>query len=509
MQTYAQLSNKQTGILLVSILVVALCGIAYELIISTVSSYLLGNSVYQFSLTIGFFMFAMGVGSYLSKLLGDKLIQNFIIIEILISLVGGVCSLLLFMVFPEARALYQVTMYSLILIIGALVGMEIPILTGILATKQSTRDSIANVMSLDYLGALIGSVAFPLFLLPQLGLIRSSFAIGLINILTALTNIYFFKPHLKQPRLLTTLSLGILFLLVAFLVYGTQLTRFAEKHLYFDQVIYKKQTPYQKIVVTKSVINNEHRLYIDGHIQFSSRDEYRYHESLVHPLMSIPGKRENVLILGGGDGLAVREILKYDDVKRIHLVDIDPEMTSISKQLNVLAELNKHSLEDPRLTIFNQDAFTFINQPGMLYDRVIIDMPDPHNEAINKLYAKEFYTMIRKRMSPNGVLVTQSSSPFFTRKTFWAIQKTLATVFDDTLSYHMNVPSFGDWGFNLARRDTPLPRSFKFNVVTRFLDKPTMQAAMIFGKDIKKLDVPVNTIMEPSLYQLYLEDLKI
>ena len=283
----------------------------------------------------------------------------------------------------------------------------------------------------------------------------------------------------------------------------------AEKHLYFDQIIYRKQTPYQKIVVTKSVINNEHRLYIDGHIQFSSRDEYRYHESLVHPLLSIPGKRDNVLILGGGDGLAVREILKYDDVKRIHLVDIDPEMTNISKELNVLAQLNQHSLEDPRLTIFNQDAFTFINQPGVLYDRVIIDMPDPHNEAINKLYAKEFYTMIRKRMSPNAMLVTQSSSPFFTRKTFWSIQKTLAAVFDDTLSYHMNVPSFGDWGFNLARRDSPLPENFEFKVTTRFLDKPTMQAARIFGKDIQKVQVPVNTIMEPSLYQLYLEDLKI
>ena len=289
MQAYSQLTKKQTGILLISILVVALCGIAYELIISTVSSYLLGNSVYQFSLTIGFFMFAMGVGSYLSKLLGDNLIQNFITVEIIISLVGGVCSLLLLIVFPQARVLYDATMYSLILIIGALVGMEIPILTGILSEKQSTRDSIANVMSLDYIGALIGSVAFPLFLLPQLGLIRSSFAIGLINILTALTNIYFFKKHLRNPRLLSFISLAILVLLLAFTVYGTELTRFAEKHLYFDQIIYKKQTPYQKIVVTKSVTHNEHRLYIDGHIQFSSRDEYRYHESLVHPLLSVPG----------------------------------------------------------------------------------------------------------------------------------------------------------------------------------------------------------------------------
>ena len=506
-QNYSQLTKKQTGIILISILVVALCGIAYQLIISTVSGYLLGNSVYQFSLTIGFFMFSMGVGSYLSKLLPNNLVQNFILIEIAIALVGGICSLLLLMAFPMLRALYDVTMYSLIFIIGSLVGMEIPLIMGILSDKKSTRDSIANVMSLDYIGALIGSVMFPLFLLPQLGLIQSSFAIGLITILTALTNIYFLREYLSSPRLLTFLSLVVLGLLVSFTIFGTQLTSYAEKHLYFDQIIYKKQTQYQKIVVTKSVANNEHRLYIDGHIQFSSRDEYRYHESLVHPLLSIEGAKSRVLILGGGDGLAVREILKYKDVKVIHLVDIDPEMTTISKELNVLAELNQGSLEDPRLTIFNQDAFTFINQAGVLYDRVIIDMPDPHNEAINKLYSKEFYTMIRKRMSPQGILVSQSSSPFFTRKTFWCIQETLDAVFDDTLSYHVNIPSFGDWGFNMARLNKKLPKDYSFTADTQFLDESVMRSALVFAKDTQKLDVPVNTIMEPKLYQLYLEDL--
>ncbi len=509
MQDYSNLSTRQTGILLISILIVALCGIAYELIIGTVSSYLLGNSVYQFSLTIGLFMFAMGVGAYLSKLLGDDLIQNFISIEIAISLIGGICSILLFMAFPMVRALYDTTMYSLILMIGTLVGMEIPILMRILEQRQSTRDSIANVLSLDYLGALIGSVAFPLFLLPNLGLVRSSFAIGLINVLTALTNIYFFKKYLRYPKSFAVLGLAVLVLLAGFTIFGTVLTRYAEKHLYFDQVIYDKQTPYQKIVVTQSVTQDEQRLYIDGHIQFSSRDEYRYHESLVHPTLSIKGNRENVLVLGGGDGLAVREILKYPDVQNIHLVDIDPEMTDISRDLHMLSLLNKNSLEDPKVTVYNEDAFSFINQPGILYDRVIIDMPDPHNEAINKLYSKEFYTMIRRRMADEGVIVSQSSSPFYTRYTFWCIEQTLAAVFDDTLSYQVTIPSFGIWGFNMARVNTSLPEEFAFTVETRFLDASIMKAAMVFGKDISKVETSVNTIMEPKLYQLYIEDLKV
>jgi spermidine synthase len=413
------------------------------------------------------------------------------------------------MAFPMVRALYDTTMYSLILMIGTLVGMEIPILMRILERRQSTRDSIANVLSLDYLGALIGSVAFPLLLLPSLGLVRSSFAIGLINVLTALTNIYFFKKYLRHPKLLMALGMVILVLLAGFTVFGTVLTRYAEKHLYFDQVIYDKQTPYQKIVVTQSVTQGEQHLYIDGHIQFSSRDEYRYHESLVHPALSIKGKRESVLVLGGGDGLAVREILKYLDVGRIHLVDIDPEMTSISKDLRMLALLNENSLKDPKVTVFNEDAFSFINQPGILYDRVIIDMPDPHNEAINKLYSKEFYTMIRRRMADNGVIVAQSSSPFYTRQTFWCIEQTLAAVFDDTLSYQVTIPSFGIWGFNLARVNSRLPENFVFDVKTRFLDAKIMQAATVFGKDISRIEVPVNTIMEPKLYQLYIDDLKV
>lgn len=505
---YSQLTSRQSGILLLSILVVALCGIAYELIIGSVSSYLLGNSVYQFSLTIGFFMFAMGVGSYITRLLGDDLVRNFITIEMALSLVGGVCSLLLMIVFPQTRALYEPVMYTLILVIGALVGMEIPILTSILSQKQSIRDSIANVMSLDYLGALVGAVAFPLLLLPHLGLIRSSFAIGLVNSLTALVNIFFFRDYLHRPQLFKAAALAITALLLLFLVYGSLLTRYAEKQLYFDEILYQQQTPYQKIVVTRAVASGDVRLYIDGHIQFSSRDEYRYHEALVHPLLTLPGSREHVLILGGGDGLAAREVLKYADVGVVHLVDIDPAMTQISRELPMLAALNANSLDDARVRIFNEDALAFVNRPGLRYDRVIIDMPDPHNEAINKLYSREFYTMIRRRMTPQGVLVTQSSSPLVTRRTFWCIEQTLAAVFAHGRSYHVAIPSFGVWGFNMARNGEALPRTFDFSVATRFVDSGVMQAAQLFPADMRKPQSPVNSILEPRLYQLYLEDLK-
>lgn len=489
-------------------MIVALCGIVYELIIGTVSSYLLGNSVYQFSLTIGFFMFAMGLGSWISKYFDDNYIRNFVSIEIVIALVGGISSTLLFMAFPFARPLYELAMYSLILIIGALVGMEIPILTTLLAQKEEIRDSIANVMSLDYLGALIGSVAFPLILLPSLGLVRSSFAIGLINISIATITVVIFRKHLGNFKMMLWACILITALLFTFIVYGAHITRFAEQQLYFDEVVYSEQTPYQKLVVTRSTTTREQRLYIDGHIQFSSRDEYRYHEYLVHPALSTPGTVENVLVLGGGDGLAVREILKHDHVKLIHLVDIDPEMLRLGAELPMLKRLNNKSMSSDKLTAFAEDAFSFINQPGVKYDRVIIDMPDPHNEAINKLYSREFYTMIQNRMTPDGVLVTQSSSPFFTPNVFWSIEHTLAAVFDETLSYQATLPSFGIWGFHMAKNNAPFPRQFDFAVETKALTRQSMNAAMVFGKDIAKVEGPINSIMEPKLYHLYIEDLK-
>ena len=502
------ISGKQTGILLISIMIVALCGIVYELIIGTVSSYLLGNSVYQFSLTIGFFMFAMGVGSLISKYFDNEYVRNFILVEIAIALIGGICSIALFLAFPFARSLYELVMYSFILIIGALVGMEIPILTTLLAQKKTIKESIANVMSLDYVGALIGSVSFPLLLLPSLGLVQSSFAIGLINISIATVNVLIFKKHLTHFKYMLGLCLAIFALLVSFIFFGNYITRYAEKNLYFDHVVFSKQTAYQKLVVTRSATTREQRLYIDGHIQFSSRDEYRYHEYLVHPVLAVPGSRKNVLILGGGDGLAAREVLKYADVELIHLVDIDPEMIRISSDLPFLTRLNKKSLSADRVSVFTEDAFTFINQPGIKYDRVIIDMPDPHNEAINKLYSREFYTMIKRRMSAEGVLTTQSSSPFFTRQVFWSIERTLADVFPHTLSYHTALPSFGIWGFNMASVTRPFPARYHFDVPTRAITAQTMLASMVFTKDMAKIPTPVNSLMEPTLYQLYIDDLR-
>lgn len=501
------LNARQCGALLLSIAVVALCGIVYELIISTVSSYLLGDSVYQFSITIGLFMFAMGIGSYLSKFIIQNLVERFIAVEIVLGLVGGVCSIALFFAFPLTPFLYQTVMLLFILAIGTLVGLEIPLLTRILAEIGGTRRSIANVMSLDYVGALAGSVAFPLFLLPSLGLVRASFAVGMANLAVAFLTVIWLRGAIGSSRLYLA-AIGAAFaILLALTIAGSRLTAHAYQHLFFDQVILREQSPYQSLVVTRNWRQDDLRLFIDGHLQFSQRDEHRYHEALVHPVMAYPGRAETILILGGGDGLAAREVLGYASVRHVDLVDIDPEMTDMARTFPPLRHLNQGSLDDGRLQVHNVDAFVFVRRPGRLYDRVILDFPDPHNEAINKLYSREFYQMLSARMDPAAVLVTQASSPFFARRTYWGIAATLEDVFETVESFHITVPSFGIWGFHLAAGEPeitpgPLPAA------TRFITDETFAAARVFAADIRRPGaMSVNTLVEPTLYRLYLDDM--
>ena len=508
------LSDKESSVLLAAVFVVAMCGIVYELIIATVSSYLLGDSVYQFSMTIGLFMFAMGIGSYLTQRFRSGLLPTFIAVEIAIALAGGLSGILLFVAFPYP-ALYSFAMYGLILLVGTLVGLEIPILTRLLTNSTGIRRALANVLSLDYLGALIGSVGFPLLLFPTLGLFSSSFAVGLVNILIAIITVVVFRKRLANYQLFLGSAIFVVTLLIASLICSETISRYAEGQLFADRILLKEQTPYQRIVLTRSDRNSELRLYIDGHLQFSSKDEYRYHEALVHPVMSLPGEVKKVLILGGGDGLAIREVLKYPEVEQIDLVDIDPAITRICSETAPIATLNNNSLKDPKVHIHNVDAFSFLLQEGILYDRAILDLPDPHNEALNKLYSVEFYRMLAHRMSQEGAFVTQATSPFYAREACWCIADTIKAAgenesnIEQVRSYGFTIPSFGMWAFHLASSKGSLDADFSIDEsTTEFLTNRSLNQAGIEGKDTAWMRTSVNSMFRPTLYQLYQIGLK-
>lgn len=434
-------------LLLLAVFTIATCGLVYELVAGTLASYLLGDSVKQFSFIIGVYLFSMGVGSYFSKFLKKNMLNTFVEIEILVGLVGGLSSVVLFLLF-ESVSYFQFILYFLVFVTGCLVGLEIPLLMNILKDKVAFRDLVSNVFTFDYIGALLASILFPLVLVPYLGVMRTSLFFGMINISIAIVLCFLLENELRKPWILKTKAIVSFAVLLAVFIFSPAILEYSEGRLYGENIVYSHTTPYQRIVLTHN--KNDYRLYLNNNLQFSSADEYRYHEALVHPALSMAKKIENVLVMGGGDGLAVREILKYPGVKKITLVDLDAGMTKLFQTNTILAGFNQNALNNPKVTVHNSDAYIWARDAAEKYDVVVVDFPDPSNYSLGKLYSLNFYRTLQHLLQPDAVIVVQTTSPYFAPKSFWCINKTVREVFPKVDAYHAYVPSFGEWGFTIA-----------------------------------------------------------
>jgi spermidine synthase len=346
-------------VLFLSAFVIATCGLVYELVAGALASYLLGDSVTWFSLVIGTYLSAMGVGSYLSRYLDRALLSRFVEIEVAVALIGGLEAPLLFAGFVYSPA-FKGLLFAQVFAIGTLVGLELPLLIRILERETTLKELVARVLFLDYIGALAASLAFPLVLVPQLGLFRTSLSVGLLNAAVALGTTFAFEAAPAVKLRLRLMSGGAMGILAAGLVVAGPVEAEIEARLFADPVVFHEVSPYQRLAVTHR--GGDTRLFINGALQFSTVDEYRYHESLVHPAMVAVDQPRRVVVLGGGDGLAVREVLRHDGVEEIVLVDLDPAMTRIFRDRPELSELNAGALSDPRVTVVNTDAFTWLQQ---------------------------------------------------------------------------------------------------------------------------------------------------
>ena len=499
-------SRLPDRLLILSVFVVASCGLAYELIAGALSSYLLGDSVLQFSSIIGCYLFAMGVGSHLSKYVDDRdVLARFIDIELLVGLLGGVSATLLFLLFAWMGTPFRSTLYALVFSLGVLVGMEIPLVMRVLHARQASfSELVSRVLTFDYLGALAVSLLFPLVLAPRLGLSRTGFLFGMANVAVALWTLWHYRADLPRPRQRLLRGLLVMAFLGTGLVASEQLTRWAERGLFGDEVIFATSTPYQRIVVTRW--KDDTRLFINGNLQFSSRDEHRYHEALVHPaLQSMPWAR-SVLILGGGDGLALREVLRHANVRKATLVDLDPAMTGLFTDNAYLAGLNGRSLSDPRVTVVNADAGQWLEARGEVFDLIIADFPDPSNFGLGKLYSVPLYRLMARHLAENGALVVQSTSPWFAPRSYWCIDATLREAGFLTHPYHAYVPSFGEWGFNLATRRPGFTPPTRYDVPTRFLDAESTRLMFQFPPDMRPLPVEANHLNNQRLVHYFQQD---
>ena len=489
--------------LLFGTFLIAICGLIYELLNGTLSSYLLGDSIYHFSLVIGLFMSSMGIGAWLSRFIEEELERAFVRLQLSISLVGGFSAFLLFYTFAYINN-YDAFLYLITISLGAMLGIEIPLIIRILKESFSLKTNISNVFTVDYVGALFASLLFPLVLVPKLGLMQTSFLFGMINLFVGAMAWYIFRELLGRKYIVYLFT--VLVILITGFWQSSNLTTMIENKLYRNQIIYTQQTPYQKIVITAH--NGRIQFYINGAIQFDSIDEHRYHESLVHPVMLNAKAHENILIIGGGDGMALREVLKYEDVQRVTLVDLDPAITTLFRENQTLSKLNNHAYKSPKVTVVNQDAWKYIEKSQTLYDVIIVDLPDPNNISLSRLYSTTFYHLLKKQLSKGGAMVTQASSPMYTHKAFWSIEKTIRDTELYTLPYHVYIPSFGEWGFVLASHFPIKLNGDKLPQDLKYLNSDILSKGVIFAPDIAKVEVEENRLSTHRLIEYYDEGWK-
>jgi spermidine synthase len=495
--------------LLASVFIVAACGLVYELAAGTLASYLLGDSILQFSTVIGTYLFAMGIGSWLSRYLERQLVAQFLRVELLVGLVGGLTPAALFSLQSASTPSFRFALYALVLVVGILVGLEIPLVMRILkryagrSGNGSLKMLVSQVLTFDYLGALVVAIAFPLLLVPQLGLIRTGAFFGLMNAGVALWALWLFRGELRGIGRHALACFGTVAALAGAFVFADHVTSWAEDRFYADHVIYSETSPYQRIVITSSRAGV--RLFLNGNLQFHSRDEYRYHEALVHPALSAAVAPRQVLVLGGGDGMAVREILKYPSVERVTLVELDPHMTRLFSTEPLLRKLNHDSLLSPKVRIVNADAFSWLEQHDEMFDAIVVDFPDPTNFSIGKLYTKTFYELVDMHLAASGYAVIQTTSPLIARKSFWTVATTLEAAGLTTAPYHAHVPSFGEWGFIIAgRRPFILPKALPPGL--RFLDVAGLPALFQFPLDMARVPTEVNRLSNQVLVQTFDEE---
>ncbi|MDF1564069.1 MAG: polyamine aminopropyltransferase [Deltaproteobacteria bacterium] len=502
---FGRVERREAGALLAAVGVAATSGILYELLLGTTASFLLGDSVTEWSLTLGVFLASMGVGSWASRFVRSRILGSLIAVEVIVALVGGYSVLALFGVFAGATHLARLMLYACILVVGGGVGLEVPLLTRALRRYGELRLVLSSVLAIDYGGALLASVLYPFLLYPKLGLARTALFASLFNLLGAILILLAYRREAGLPRRLVA-AVGAAFALVVIgLGAATTLTSLIDERLYRpEELVYAERSPYQALALTTHE-SGEASLYLNGHLQFFTGDEARYHEPLVHVPLGLLEAPRRVLILGGGDGLALREVLRHEAVEAVTLVDLDPMVTDLARRHPLLLKANEGVLADERVEIVNTDALLFLREAGeRRFDAILVDLPDPSTPELARLYSVQFYRQVAARLAPGGVAVTQAGSPYFARKAYWCIEAGLRAAGLSTLPYRVNVPSFGEWGFVAASREAKLdPARIRLPREGRFLTTETLPTLFVFPPDLARLEVPPHTLMSPQLPALF------
>lgn len=562
---------NKLGLILTSFSLICsgLCCIVDEYILAQLSSNILGNPAQQWPLVIGLMLFATGIGAWLAQFVKEEnTLQAFIRVELALSFLGGYSPLIIMGAYAYFFNHFKLVFYLVSFTIGLLIGFEQPLIATINKKFVNFRSNISMTISLDVLGAAIGTFIWIRWLVGKVEIYHAAFMVTVLNLAVALLTYFFLVKNTTDgqktsPKTLVGIAVAVL-LGVGGLFYSNTFADVAEQQLYTGKIIHKETTPYQRIVMTKHAKTGDVMMFLNGGLQFCSRDENRYHENLVHPAMKFRAlmntKKESldILVLGGGDGMAVREIKKYDNINSITLVDLDPAVVKLASENPILTNLNDSAFLRENVHVFNpklpislekepiylplnetdtagntlyyvadtvsvlhQDAYTFIEkvvQLGKKYDVIFIDFPDPRNESLGKLYSKYFFTRINLLLKQGGFTCIQASSPVHANRAYLCVGKTMTAAGLSVLPFHDNIPSFNEWGWYLAARQEDnlnlkrIAEGFytldEFDVPTTYLTPKKFLSNTIFGKDILNTteEIEISTLSNPVVYHYYVHN---
>ncbi|MEH6575545.1 MAG: polyamine aminopropyltransferase [Amphritea sp.] len=514
---------------LISIMaVLAACGLIYEYLLAHYAGRVLGAVESTIYSMIGIMIVAMGVGAFLAKWVTDAF-STFIWLEISIALLGGSAILLMSgataiaytvpswlgnlygldpQLAPDGGVVHLLQQVSRTLpffagfILGLMIGMEIPLIARIRETLYGHRllHNTGTIYGADYIGAGIGAAIWVIVCL-NMPIVYAAVATAGINAVVGVVFLYRYRRQVSRPKRLWTAHILVVGLLAVLFANGVIWMENLSYSLFKDEVVYSKSTKYQQLTLTQRIIGKGlptvTSLYINGHLQFSSSDESIYHSFLTYPALLSSARQEKILIIGAGDGLAVRDVLRWQP-KQVTLIDLDPQIIELfsGKDSNApesisetLLQLNQSAFLDPRVSVITGDAFIEVESlvsQQRYFDTIIVDLPDPSHPDLNKLYSDFFYSRLKELLNGDGVIAIQSTSPFHAKKAFISIGKTLSAAGYITEQYHANVPTFGEWGWTIGVKrglsaSKRIAQISHLPVEDNWISKAQIQAAFVFS----------------------------
>ncbi len=536
--------------------ILAGCGLIYEYLLSHYAGRILGAVEHVIFAMIGVMIVAMGLGAFAARVF-KSYFNAFVWLEVSIALIGVSSVLVLAMTTALANILPQILMETFLLppdliprggmilwahkiaaimpyvvgfILGFLIGMEIPLIASIRETiyGEHVAHNAGSVYGADYIGAGIGAAIWVMFML-SLPPTTAAVITASVNLLIGLLFYGVYRKRIRLGVWVVSAHLLVAGVVVTIAFNGIDWDNAMEDLLYKDKVIFSYNTEYQHVTITERIMDPAKpkivSMFINGRSQFASNDEVIYHAMLVAPVMHASARHDNILIIGGGDGLALRDVLRWRP-QSVELIDIDAAIVQFFTTPRIekgrvvnqaLLDLNQHAFSDPRVQTHFGDAFLKVDeliQQQRLYDVIIVDLPDPSHPDLNKLYSARFYAKLKTLLTGDGAMVVQSTSPYHAKNTFLSIGKTVQYAgFMHVEQYHHNVPSFGEWGWTIATKNgvsarARLAQKDRLEVNDGWSTRGVLLAAFEFNRHFfdQLENIKVNRINNQAAYQYHKAD---